>query len=104
MKTVKYTRAGLEALVQKAGVLSREMDAKLERMEALVAEAKGERRECEDWSSRCARHEKEMRCAGELTLLRMRRELTQLRMRRCWGWVLVVLVVLVVDVVVRFLL
>ena len=100
MKTVKYTRAGLEALVQKAGVLSREMDAKLERMEALVAEAKGERRECADWSSRCAGHavscarlENEMRCAWELTLRRM---------RRCWGWVLVVM--LVVDVVVRFLL
>ena len=79
----KYSRASLEALVQKAGVISREMDAKLERMEALAV--------------KYARRENEMRCAGELTLLRMRRKW------RKTLWVDVPLCVLVVvDVVMRW--
>lgn len=93
----KYSRASLEALMQKAGVISRELDAKLERMEALGEEVKADARDCASWATRCAghavkcaRHENEMRVAGESTLQKM---------RRCWGWVLVVM--LIVDVVMR---
>jgi len=100
----KYTKASLEALVQKAGVISRELDAKLERMEALAAKGEADVRECASWATRCAGHAvKCAECENSAGLYSDFAVKAAARKRNWTLWVDVPLcVLLVVDVVLRW--
>ena len=70
MNTKQYTKAGLEALLQKARGLNRELDKKYElfnslkdvmeetvtRCASLGEDVKADVRECSEWATRCAGH------------------------------------------------
>ena len=105
MKTNKNTKASLEALVQKAGIISRELDAKLERMEALGEEVKADVRESASWATRCAGHAvKCAECENSAGLYSDFAVKAAIRNRNWTLWVDVPLCVfLVVDVVLRWL-
>ena len=105
MKSNKNTKASLEALVQKAGIISREMDAKLERMEALGEEVKADVRESASWATRCAGHA--VKCAERENRAGLYSDLAVKAATRKRNWTLWVdvplCVFLVVDVVLRWL-
>lgn len=70
MKTKQYTKAGLEALLQKARGINLELDKKYKlfnslkdvmeetaaRFASLGEDAKADVRECSEWATRCAGH------------------------------------------------
>ena len=100
----KYSKASLEALVQKAGVISRELDAKLERMEALGEEVKADARECASWVTRCAGHA--VKCAERENRAGLYSDLAVKAATRKRNWMLWVdvplVLLLIVDVVLRW--
>lgn len=95
----KYTKASLEALVQKAGVISRELDAKLERMEALAAKVEEDKRESASWATLCGGHEVKANLACNNA--RMWCEAVRRRWRETLWLNVPLVLLLIVDVVVR---
>ena len=98
-------KSSCEALVQKAGIISRELDAKLERMEALGEEVKADARESASWATRCAGHA--VKCAERENRAGLYSDLAVKAATRKRNWTLWVdvplCVFLVVDVVLRLL-
>ena len=96
-------KSSCEALVQKAGIISRELDAKLERMEALGEEVKADARESASWATRCAGHA--VKCAERENRAGLYSDLAVKAATRKRNWTLWVdvplCVFLVVDVVLR---
>lgn len=114
MKTKQYTKAGLEALLQKARGLNRELDKKYEffnslkdvmeetaaRFASLSQDAKADVRECSEWATRCAGHA--VKCAESEHRTGLYSELAVKAATRKRNWVLWVEIPLLVLLLWRF--
>lgn len=114
MNTKQYTKAGLEALLQKARGLNRELDKKFElfnslkdvmeetaaRFASLGEDAKANLRDSADWASRCAGHA--VKCAECEHRTGLYSELAVKAATRKRNWVLWVEIPLLVLLLWRF--
>lgn len=93
-------KSSCEALVQKAGILTREMDAKYEKYVALGKNMLDYKEECSRLHSGCVAQVLQVR--GQRSLTEACEERARRRLRRKFWLDLVVCVLLVVDLVVRW--